>query len=259
MKTTQTELLYGIGGPLAVVHSDPTDPAALPGDPLFDFVLVPVRHAPDGQADTDRSAQPHPSRRLTVVKLVQRGKSDAEGNSGPDRRLMAILVADVAGYCRLMHADEAATVTGLNTSKRVMIREIETHGGRVVDSPGDNLMATFVSVVAAVQCAVTLQQRLGEMNRDLPEAQRMDFRMGIHLGDVIRQGPRVYGDAVNIAARLQGIAEPGGIWISRAVHEQVEHKLPLSFQCLGEQHLKNIPRPMAAFQVVDSGQPDEAA
>ena len=166
----------------------------------------------------------------------------------PARRLMAILVADIAGYCRLMHADELGTVEHLNSCRHLMAGEIDSHQGFVVDACGDNLMAAFMSAVDAVRCAVRIQKRIEKENRDLPEAERMNFRMGIHLGDVIRQGPCLYGNTINIAARLQSISEPGGIRISGAVYEQVEHLLDLTFCNLGERYVKNIPRPLIVYR-----------
>jgi class 3 adenylate cyclase len=166
------------------------------------------------------------------------------------RKLVAILIADVVGYCRLMNEDEAATVSTLTSYKLMMTGLIERWRGRVVDSPGDNLMAEFPSVVDAVQCAVTVQKKFKELNRDLPEKRKMEFRIGINLGDVIGQGNRIYGDRVNIAARLEAIADPGGICISRTVYDQIEDKLPLNYEYLGEKKVKNIPKPVQAYRIM---------
>lgn len=166
-----------------------------------------------------------------------------------ERKLMAIMIADVAGYCRLMHADETNTVTYLNLYKTIMARQIDRHGGYVSDACGDNLMAAFMSAVNAVECAVTLQKRIEEENKRLSPPQRIHFRMGIHLGDVICRGPYLYGNTVNIAARLQSISEPGGIRISRAVYEQVEYQLKFDFCNLGERYVKNIPHPIRVYRV----------
>src|SRR2546422_2343536 len=134
-----------------------------------------------------------------------------------ERKLTAILSADVKGYSRLMGEDEEATIRTLTAYREVMTTLIGRHRGRVVDSPGDNLLAEFASVVDAVQCAVEIQQELKVKNAELPAHRRMEFRIGINLGDVIVEGERIYGDGVNIAARVEGLAEPGGLCISGAV------------------------------------------
>ena len=136
------------------------------------------------------------------------------------RKLTAILSADVVGYSRLMGDDEAATVKTLETYKGVMFSLIKQHRGRVVDSPGDNLLAEFGSVVDAVQCAVSIQKELQTRNSDLTENRRMEFRIGINLGDVIEEEDRIYGDGVNIAARLEALADPGGICVSKTAFDQ---------------------------------------
>jgi adenylate cyclase len=127
------------------------------------------------------------------------------------RKLTAILSADVEGYSRLMAEDEEATVRTITTYREVMTTLIQQHRGKVVDSPGDNLLAEFTSVVDAVQCAVAVQNEINARNTELPENRKMHFRIGINLGDVIEEGDRIYGDGVNIAARLEGLADPGGI------------------------------------------------
>src|SRR5262245_6293526 len=147
---------------------------------------------------------------------------------GIERKLTAILSADVKGYSRLMGENEAATVRTLTTYRAVMTTLIQAHRGRVVDSPGDNLLAEFASVVDAVQCAVEIQQELKTKNTELPANRQMEFRIGINLGDVIVEDGRLYGDGVNIAARVEGLAEPGGLCISGAVYEQVKTKLALN-------------------------------
>ena len=164
------------------------------------------------------------------------------------RKLTAILSADVKGYSRLMGEDEEWTVRTLNVYKDVMGNLIQQHRGRVVDATGDNLMAEFASVVDAVQCAVEIQQVLRAKNALLPETRRMEFRIGINLGDVIEEGERIYGDGVNIAARLEGLAEAGGICISGSAYEQIENKLPLRYDYLGEHEVKNIARPVRAYR-----------
>ena len=166
------------------------------------------------------------------------------------RKLTAVLSADVAGYSRLMGEDEAATVRTLEAYKQVMFSLIRQHRGRVVDSPGDNLLAEFASVVDAVQCGVAVQKELQARNADLPENRRMQFRIGINLGDVIEEGDRIYGDGVNIAARLEALADPGGICISKTAFDHIESKLPLGYQFLGQQTVKNIAKPIAAYKVL---------
>ena len=167
---------------------------------------------------------------------------------GIKRKLTAILSADVKGYSRLMGEDEEWTVRTLKVYKDVMGSLIQQHRGRVVDSTGDNLMAEFASVVDAVQCAVEIQQVLRAKNALIPENRRMEFRIGINLGDVIEEGERIYGDGVNIAARLEGLAEAGGICISGSAYEQIENKLPLRYEYLGEHEVKNIARPVRVYK-----------
>jgi class 3 adenylate cyclase len=168
----------------------------------------------------------------------------------PRRKFVAILVADVVEYCRLMNEDEAATVSTLTSYKRMMAGLVERYRGRVVDSSGDNLMAEFPGVVDAVRCAVIVQNKFKELNRDLPENRRMEFRIGINFGDVIDQENRIYGDRVNIAARLEAIADPGGICISSIVYDQIKDTLPLSYENLGEKKIKNIPKPVQAYRIM---------
>ena len=256
--TQHAKMLHEMEGPLAVVPTAVANPAILPGDPLFDFVLVPVKHIqsefPTGPS-SDMDASTGGDGRLTVVKLDSHGKAQTAPNSETDRRLTAVLSVDAADYCRLMHADEAATLERLNGFKQLMMEEIRAHGGRVVDAPGDNLMATFVSIVAAVRCSVIVQRRLKKKNLGLPTNQRMDFRMGLHMGDVIYQGPCIYGDTVNIAARLQGMAEPGGIHITRAVYDQVKHILDLRYDDIGKREIRNLPDPIAIFRIGEQPPP----
>ena len=171
-------------------------------------------------------------------------------SQGYHRKLTAILSADVAGYSRLMQDDEAATVRILETYKQVFFDLIKQHRGRVVDSPGDNLLAEFASVVDAVQCAVAVQKELQARNAELPENRKMLFRIGVNLGDVIEEGDRIYGDGVNIAARLESLADPGGICISKTAFDQIETKLPFGYAYLGEQTVKNIAKPVGAYRVV---------
>ena len=166
------------------------------------------------------------------------------------RKLTAVFSADVAGYSRLMGEDEVATVKTLESYKQIMFSLIKQHRGRVVDSPGDNILAEFASVVDAVQCGVAVQNELKARNADLPENRRMQFRIGINLGDVIEEGERIYGDGVNIAARLESCAEPGGICVSKTAFDHIETKLPLGYEYLGEKKVKNIAKPVGAYRVL---------
>ena len=169
---------------------------------------------------------------------------------GFHRKLSAILSADVAGYSRLMQDDEAATVKTLEAYKQIISDLVKQHRGRVVDSPGDNLLAEFASVVDAVQCAVATQKELQARNAELPENRRMQFRIGINLGDVIEEESRIYGDGVNIAARLETLADPGGICVSKTAFDQIETKLPFGYVYLGEQTVKNIDKPIGTYKVL---------
>ena len=165
------------------------------------------------------------------------------------RKLSAILSADVKGYSRLMQDDESSTVQTIKTYREVMTTFIQQYRGRVVDSPGDNILAEFASVVDAVECAEKIQEALKIRNDELPENRKMEFRIGINLGDVIVDGDRIYGEGLNIAARLEGLAEGGGICISGTVYEHIKNKLPLVYDYLGEQHVKNIIEPVRVYQV----------
>ena len=170
------------------------------------------------------------------------------------RKLTAILSADVAGFSRLMGEDEAATVRTLGTCRGLVADVIAAHSGRVVDMPGDNVLAEFASAVDAVQAAVAMQGQLTECNASLAEARRMSFRIGVNLGDVIAEEGRIYGDGVNVAARIQALAEPGGICVSAKVADEVRRKLDLAFVDLGEQELKNIAMPVRVFRVSNGGE-----
>jgi adenylate cyclase len=165
------------------------------------------------------------------------------------RKLTAILSADVKGYSRLMADDEAATVATLTAHRRVFTEVIDKHHGRVIDSPGDNLLAEFASAVNAVAGAVEIQQELRAENAGLPEHRRMEWRIGINLGDVIFEDDRIYGDGVNVAARIEGIAEAGGVCVSRSVHDQVKGKLDFHYEYLGEHAVKNIADPVRVYRV----------
>jgi adenylate cyclase len=169
---------------------------------------------------------------------------------GFKRKLTAILSADVEGYSRLMGEDEEATVRTITTYREVLTTLIQQHNGKVVDSPGDNLLAEFASVVDTLQCAVAIQNEIKARNAEFPENRRMQFRIGINLGDVIQEEDRIYGDGVNITARLEGLAEPGGICISKTAFYHIESKLPYGYEFLGDQTVKNIAKPVGAYRVL---------
>jgi adenylate cyclase len=175
------------------------------------------------------------------------------------RRLAGILSADAAGYSRLMAGDEAGTVRLLAESRELMRDRVARRGGRVVDAPGDNLLAEFPSVVDAVACAAEIQRELGRRASDLPPERRLLFRIGVNLGDVLVEGDRIYGDGVNVAARLEGLAEPGGICVSGGAFDQVEGKLPLRFESGGEHAVKNIPKPVRVYRVRPGPAPARAS
>ena len=164
-----------------------------------------------------------------------------------ERRLAAILAADVVGYSRLMGADEEGTLAALKAILRELVDpRIVEHRGRIVKTTGDGLLVEFASVVDAVRCAVDVQRELAERNAEVPAATRIEFRVGINLGDIIIDGGDIFGDGVNVAARLETLAEPGGICVSRVVRDQVRDKLAFAFEDMGEQQVKNIARPVHA-------------
>jgi len=169
---------------------------------------------------------------------------------GFKRKLAAILSADVEGYSRLMDDDEEATVRTITSYRNVITDLTQQFRGRVVDSPGDNILADFTSVVDAVNCAVEIQRDLAERNAELPDNRKMKFRIGVNLGDVIEEDGRIYGDGVNIAARVESLSEAGGICISGRAHDQVENKLGLEYEDLGKHEVKNISRPIQVYRVL---------
>ena len=169
--------------------------------------------------------------------------------NGFKRKLTAIFSADAKGYSRLMGDDEAATVRTITEYRTLMSVLIQKNSGRVVDSPGDNLLAEFASVVNAVQCAMDIQQKLRAKNDAQPQNRKMEFRIGINLGDVIEKDDRIYGDGINIAARIEGLAEGGGICISQNVYNQVKNKLALAYEYLGEHNVKNIKDPVSVYRI----------
>jgi adenylate cyclase len=166
------------------------------------------------------------------------------------RRLTAILSADVKGYSRLMGEDEEATVRTITAYRELIASVVQKHRGRVVDSPGDNILAEFASVVDAVRGAVEIQEELRTKNAELPDERKMEFRIGVNLGDVIYEEERIYGDGVNVAARVESLAEAGGICVSGTVFDQIETKLPLGYEYLGEQSVKNISKPVRVYRVL---------
>jgi adenylate cyclase len=168
------------------------------------------------------------------------------------RRLTTVLCADVHGYSRFMEADEAGTFGTLRRYRTAMAGLVERHDGRIVNTWGDAVIAEFASVVEAVQCAVEIQREISNQGSDPPHAPPMRFRIGINLGDVMVDGADIYGDGVNIAARLQELAEPGGVVISGSVYDQVYNKLSLGFECLGQQQMKNV-APVTSYRVTMSG------
>jgi adenylate cyclase len=175
------------------------------------------------------------------------------------QKLAAILAADVVGYSRLMGEDEEGTLARLKAIRReVADPKIKEHRGRIVKTTGDGLLVEFASVVDAVRCAVEVQRDMVERNADVPPDRRIEPRIGINVGDIIKDGRDIYGDGVNFAARLEALAEPGGICVSRVVRDQVRDKLAFSFEDLGEQHVKNIVRPIRVHRIVVGERRDRA-
>ena len=167
-----------------------------------------------------------------------------------ERRLTAILAADVVGYSRLMGVDEEGTLAALKMLRReVADPKIKEHRGRIVHTTGDGLLGEFASVVDAVRCAVEVQREMAARNADVPAERRIDFRIGVNLGDIIIDENDIFGDGVNVAARLEALAEPGGICVSRVVRDQVRDKLAISFEDMGEQQVKNIARPVRVYRI----------
>jgi len=187
-------------------------------------------------------------RRLPQQAAGQTAEEDL-AFQGMQRQLKAILSADVKDYSRLMAEDEMWTIHTLNACRDLIASHVRNHLGRVVDSPGDNLLAEFGSVINAVQCAVEIQKDLDVKNADLPGQRKMEFRIGINLGDVVLEKGRIYGDGVNIAARIERLAQPGGVCISGTVYDQIESRLPLSYEYLGEKSVKNISKPIRVYQI----------
>src|SRR5438309_756523 len=189
----------------------------------------------------------------TVCSPVRAQRHIMDEEPSTQRRLAAIRAADIAGYSRLMHEDEAATVRDLKAHQSVILPLIGRHGGRVIDTAGDGILAEFPSVIGATECAVELQTVMAERNERVPESRRMLFRIGINLGDVIHDESRIYGDGINIAARLEALAEPGGVLVSSTVYDHVRGKLPLTFADAGERQLKNIEQPVRTYRILIPG------
>ena len=175
-------------------------------------------------------------------------------NARVERRLTAILAADVAGYSRLMGADEEGTLSTLKAHRLALVDpKITEHRGRIVKTTGDGLLVEFASVVDAVRCAVEVQRGMIERNADVPQGKRLEFRIGINVGDIIIEDDDIFGDGVNVAARLEGLAEPGGICVSGRVEEDVHGRLDAAFEDIGDQKLKNITRPVRVYRVRPDG------
>ncbi len=174
-------------------------------------------------------------------------------DSSIKRRLAAILAADIAGYSRLMGQDEAATVRDLKGHQAVILPLVGRYGGRIIDTAGDGILAEFPSVIGATECAVEIQTVMAARNENVSGDRRMLFRIGINVGDVIHDETRIYGDGINVAARLEALATPGGVLVSQAVHDQVRDRLDLAFDDLGERELKNMARPVRVYRLRTPG------
>src|SRR5712692_5151677 len=169
--------------------------------------------------------------------------------SATPRRLAAILAADVVGYSRLMQDDDQATLRDLTERRALFAGRVAARRGRIVNAPGDSILAEFPSVVDAVECAADIQRELAVRDAAVPEARRMQFRIGVNLGDVLVEGDGIYGDGVNVAARLESLCDPGGVNVSASAYEQVRDKLKLAFVDRGEQTVKNIARPVRVYAI----------
>ena len=195
--------------------------------------------------DRARPLNPGPFRRTMPQRQGETVSPQQEQRV--ERRLSAIFAADVAGYSRLVSQDEAATLRALAAAREVMDGQIRDHGGRIANTAGDSVLAEFPSAVDAVQCAFAVQEKLAEASAGEPEDRQLQFRIGVHVGDVVVRGGDLLGEGVNVAARLEGLAEPGGIAISGAAHGYVRKALPLAYTDLGEQQVKNIDEPVRAY------------
>jgi adenylate cyclase len=191
-----------------------------------------------------------------TYKITPRGVKMAEARV--DRRLAAIFAGDIAGYSRLMGVDEEATLRQLKAHRKELVDpKITEHRGRIVKTTGDGMLVEFVSVVDAVRCAIDIQRGMVERNAGIPADKRIEFRIGLNVGDIIIDGDDIFGDGVNVAARLEALADPGGIMVSSVVHDQVRDKLSFGFEDMGEQLVKNIARPIGIYRVslVESAAP----
>src|SRR5499427_7437004 len=176
-----------------------------------------------------------------------------------ERKLAAIFAADVEGYSALMGRDEVGTLRTLTAYRIIIDRLITSHRGRIFNTAGDSILADFASAVDAVQCAVAVQEVIAKENADRPAGEQMRFRIGVHVGDIMVQGDNLFGDAVNIAARLEALAEPGGICVSGVVRDHIGTKLPVGFIDLGEQQVKNIAQPIKAYRIRGETSPIDTA
>lgn len=201
----------------------------------------------------------NPRELLARIKAVtrrfslQEKRKDSEAEIDIDRlqrQLKAILSADVKDYSRLMTEDELWTIKTINRFRGLISSHVQRYSGRVVDSPGDNILAEFGSVVNAVECAMAIQEDLGVRNNLLPENRRMEYRIGVNLGDVVIERGRIYGDGVNIAARIENLSDPGGISISGTVYDQIENRLSLEYEFIGERLVKNIRKPVRVYRII---------
>ena len=178
-------------------------------------------------------------------------EKNTEKPDAQHRRLAAILMADVVGYSRLMASDDAGTLAALKAlHKEVVEPLVSSHQGRIVDAPGDCILAEFPSVVESASCAIGIQRTLAKRNEGVPQERQIMLRIGLNLGDVIVSEDKIYGDGINIAARLEPLATPGGICVSRTVYEQIKSKMDMIFESLGSQSVKNIPDPVEVYRIV---------
>ena len=175
---------------------------------------------------------------------------EAMADNGMQRKLRAIFSADVKGYSKLMGEDDEHTINTITEYRKIITELIEAHHGRVVDAPGDNILAEFSGALNAVNSAIQIQRILKIENSQLSDDRRMNFRIGINLGDIVHREGRIYGDGVNVAARIEGLADPGGICISRGVFDQVKRKVRYGFEYLGEHSVKNIAEPVRVYRIL---------
>jgi class 3 adenylate cyclase len=226
---------------LITAHGDIPMAVQAMHDGAFDFIEKPI--APEKLIDAVNRAVE--KRSIVLENRALRAK-----HAGVTRELSAILSADVEGYSRLMGLDEVMTVRTITVYREVLRALVHKQSGWVVDATGDNLLAQFKSALDAVQCAVNIQKAIKKRNTEFPEEKKMRFRIGMNIGDVIFNGERIYGDGVNIAARIESLAKGGGICISRNIYDHVKNKLALEFEYLGEHTLKNIADPVEVYRVL---------